>query len=460
MPRILAYAIRRLSRTRFRHVLLCAFALASTSCDTTEFLGIEDPDIINPSNVQSAAGANAVRLGALARLNQATSGGESLLLLGGLFTDEWINGDSFIGRQEVDQRTITIQNSFVTDASRSLHRARLAAHQALDLLAEFAPTAPGWQSAEMFLVEAYIENLAAENFCNGLVFSGVIDGVEVYGSPMTTADAFSRALAHADSGIALVTGTTTNDVRVRNALQVVRGRILLNLNRPADAATSVTGIPTSFKYEMLHAQTATSNQMWSFNNLAWRYSVGASEGTNGINFATAGDPRLPVCTGGDAVCRANGVTRTTRDDLRAPLLVQLVWPIRESSVAITSGIEARMIEAEAQLRAQNAAGALATLNAARGTVTGLTPLTDAGSEAARVDQLFRERAIWLFGRGYRMGDMRRLVRQYNRPADSVFPVGLWHKGGNYGADVTFPVPQAEQNNPNVPAGQTCIDRNA
>ena len=457
----MSYTIRLMARSHWRHVMvLGALALASTACDTTEFLGVEDPDIINPSNVQSAAGANAVRLGALSRLNSASSGGESLLLLGGLFTDEWINGDSFIGRQEVDQRVITVQNSFVTDASRSLHRARLSAQQALELLAEFAPTAPGWQPAEMYLVQAYIENLAAEHFCNGLVFSSVIDGAEVYGSPITTADAFAKALAHADSGLTLVTGTTNDDNKIRNALKVVRGRILLNLNRAADAALSVTGVPTNFAYNMLHAQTATSNQMWNFNNLSWRYSVGNGEGTNGVNFATAADPRLPVCVGNDAVCKANGVTRTTRDDLTAPLHVQLVWPIRESSVALTSGVEARMIEAEAQLAAQNSAGALATLNAARATVTGLTPLVDAGSAAARLNQLFRERAIWLFGRGYRLGDMRRLVRQYGRTADTVFPVGAWHKGGNYGTDLNFPVPQAELNNPNVPAGQTCMDRSA
>lgn len=458
----MSYTIRLMARSHWRHVMvLGALALASTACDTTEFLGVEDPDIINPSNVQSAAGANAVRLGALSRLNSASSGGESLLLLGGLFTDEWINGDSFIGRQEVDQRVITIQNSFVTDASRGLHRARLSAQQALELLGEFAPTAPGWQPAEMYLVQAYIENLAAEHFCNGLVFSSVIDGAEVYGSPITTAEAFAKALAHADSGLTLVTGTTNDDNRVRNALKVVRGRILLNLNRAADAALSVTGVPTTFAYNMLHSQTTNSNQMWNFNNLAWRYSVGNGEGTNGINFATAADPRLPVCVGNDAVCKANGVTRTTRDDLTAPLHVQLVWPIRESSVALTSGIEARMIEAEAQLAAQNTAGALATLNAARTTVTGLTPLVDAGSAAARVNQLFRERAIWLFGRGYRLGDMRRLVRQYGRTPDTVFPVGGWHKGGNYGTDMNFPVPQAELNNPNLPSGgQTCLDRSA
>jgi hypothetical protein len=454
--------IRRLARSR-RHLVMLAggMTLGLAGCSTDTFLSIEDPDIINPSNVQSAAGANAVRVGALARLNSASSGGESMLLLGGLFTDEWINGDSFIGRQEVDQRTITIQNAFVTDASRALHRARLAASQALDLLEEFNPTAPGWQPAEMYFVQAYVENLTAEHFCNGLVFSTVVEGLEEYGSPITTTEAFTRALAHADSGLALVTGTTNDDNRVRNALKVVRGRILMNLNRPADAATSVTGVPTNFVYNMLHSQTTNSNQVWNFNNLSWRYSVGNGEGTNGINFATAADPRVPVCIGGDPVCRTNGVTRTTRDDLTAPLHVQLVWPLRESSVAITSGIEARMIEAEAQLRAQDPVAALATLNAARLTVTGLAPLTDPGTDEARVTQLFRERAFWLFGRGYRLGDMRRLVRQYNRPATSVFPVGPWHKGGNYGTEMNLPIPQAELNNPNVPPGtSTCLDRNA
>ena len=50
--------IRLMARSHWRHVMvLGALALASTACDTTEFLGVEDPDIINPSNVQSAAGA-------------------------------------------------------------------------------------------------------------------------------------------------------------------------------------------------------------------------------------------------------------------------------------------------------------------------------------------------------------------------------------------------------------------
>ena len=438
---------------------LVLLAVPMTSCSPTDTLEVETPDIINPGDVQSPAGADAVRTGTLARFNGATSGGEGLFLLGGMFADEYINGDSFIARQEIDQRVITVQNSFLTDANRALHRARLSAAQAIDLMKQYRPTAPGWQVAEMFFVQAYIENLMAEHYCNGLVFSTVVDGAEKYGSGITDQAAFELALAHADSGLALINGTTANDVKVRSALQVTRGRILMNLNRPADAATAVNGVATSFRYDMLHSQTTNSNGAWSLNNLAWRYSVSNGEGTNGLNFATAADPRVPVCVGGDATCRANGVTRTTRDDQSQPLHIQLVWPARETPVAIAAGIEARLIEAEAQLRANNAAASLATLNAARTTVTGLTPLTDAGTDVARVNQLFRERAFWLFGRGHRVGALRRLIRQYNRAANTVFPIGGWHKGGNYGTDVNIPVPLAEENNPNVTVGQTCLDRN-
>jgi hypothetical protein len=445
-------------------ITAAALAVAGSACTSTEeILSVTDPDIINPVDVQSAAGANVVRLGALQRLNAATSGGttgdEGIFMLGGLFADEWNNGDSFIARQEIDQRVITIQNNFLTSANRSLHRARLAALQAIELLREYNPTGPAADLAEMYLVEAYAENIIAEHYCNGIVLGSVDDGQPIYGDPISVTETLQLALAHADSGLALITGTTAQDVKIRSALRVVKGRILLNLNRPADAATAVNGVATNFAYQVLHSQTTRDNQIWSFNNSARRYSVSTGEGINGLNFATANDPRVPVCTGGDATCRAISVTSNVRDDLTQPIYVQRIWPTRDAAVTIIGGVEARLIEAEAQLRAGQAATSLATLNAARTTVTGLAPLADAGTDAARVDQLFRERAFWMFSTGHRTGDLRRLIRQYGRAANSVFPTGAWHKAGNYGSDVTLPIPQAEQNNPNLPPGtNTCIDR--
>ena len=436
-------------------------ALFPAGCSPDKILDVQDPDIINPSNVQSPAGAEAVRLGALSRFNGATSGDESLFLLGGLFSDEWINGDSFIARQEIDQRVITIENTFLTAANRQLHRTRLAAQQAVALLREYSPTSSGWQVGEMLMVQAYVINIMAEHMCDGLIISDVVDGREEYGEPITTAAAFERALGLADEGLTSVTGSTSNDLRVRNALTLTKGRILTNLNRHTEAAAAVSGIPTSYQYVHYHSQTTWSNMFWTWNKNSRRYSVSDREGTNGLDFASAMDPRVPVCAGNDAACRTIGVTNSVRDDLTGPFMVLMTWPNREDPIAIMQGVDARMIEAEAQLKGGQAATALATLNAARATMAGLEPLTDAGTAEARLDQLFRERAFWQYSRGYRTGDLRRLIRQYGRTQATVFPTGTWHKGGNYGTDVDMPVPQAEQNNPNLGITlQTCMSRGA
>jgi hypothetical protein len=79
-------------------------------------------------------------------------------------------------------------------------------------------------------------------------------------------------------------------------------------------------------------------------------------------------------------------------------------------------------------------------------------LTLQGTTTAQVDQLFKERAYWLFLTSHRLGDLRRLVKQYSRTVNSVFPNGPYFKGGLYGTDVNVPVPQSEQNNPNYTPG--------
>ncbi len=452
--------IRGRRRPGFRAMagaLAAAGILVLGACDTGELLDAETPDIIDPSDVESPAGANAVRVGALARFTQATTGTESLVVLGGLFADEWVNGDTFTDRHEVDQRRVQPGNSFVTTADRNLHRGRLSAAQAVALMDEYLPSAPGWQKGEMHLIQAYLVNLAGEVYCNGLTFSEVAaDGTLTYGTPITTQAAFQRALGHTDDGLAAVAGSSADAVRVRNALQLTRARILLNLDQPAQAAQAASQVPDGFAYEMYHSVTAFDNALWSWNVNSRRYSVSNNEGVNGLNFATAGDPRVPVC---EAPCPQVGVTSATRDDASRPLHVQLIAPARESAVALMQGVDARMIEAEAALRAGNAQAALDLVNAARATVD-LDPLTDPGTEAGRVDLLFREKAFWTFARGYRMGDLRRLVRQYGRAQDSVFPTGDWHKAGaSYQGDVNMPIPLAESNNPNIPANAVCTDRN-
>ena len=148
-------------------------------------------------------------------------------------------------------------------------------------------------------------------------------------------------------------------------------------------------------------------------------------------------------------------------------LRQQIWVDRANPIPVVSGLDARLIEAEAKLRASDITGMMTTLNALRRTPPSVGPFTPAAmsdlatpaTADAATSLFFREKAFWQFGRGTRLGDLRRLVRQYNRPATQVFPTGRFHKSGGapYGADVNLPVTDNERTNPNFTG---CIDRNA
>lgn len=472
----------------------CAVTLAAAftfgSCNTDEFLGISDPDIINPPDINSPEAAEGLRIGALDRLSRMTSGFESVIHYPGLLTDEFRSGDTFTQRDETDQRRISETNSSVDDMWHAVNRARTAANQAIDALRQFPPPSSPVKVSDvgqMFWVRGFAENAIAENYCNGTPLSSfALDGsVITYGTPETNVQIYTRALQTFDSA----TTNTAADARgdtVRILARLARGRTLLNLGRYAEASAAIggtAGVPTTFRYFVNHQETITDapvNQIWALNNSGRRYVVGNGNG-GGIDFATANDPRIPICQGGDATCRSFGVTQANSFDnnfgtaatrIGGRFYVQLVWPSRDSDVAIATGLEARLIEAEAALNAGDAVTWLATLNTLRASFqslkqpsnpsTGtLAPLLDPGTQAGREDLMLRERAFWLFATGHRLTDMRRLSRPtsaggYGRDPETVFPRGPFFKGGTYGTDVNVPVPEVERRNPNFTG---CLDRN-
>lgn len=436
-------------------VLVAATAFAA--CNTDQILNVTDPDIINPSDVTTLAAANALRLGALYRFQVATTGttgtnsGDTEFLISGMLADEWRSSDTFLQRNQIDRRAITTDNAEVDGPYRLTQRVRLAATQAAEQLTKF--NAPAWQVAQMYIIEGYAENQLAEDFCGAIPFSTVKDGVEELGASVDTKAAFTLALAHADSALALVTGTSADEVSMRNAASVLKGRILLNLEKFPEAAAAVANVPTNFAWVNQHSDNTVYNAAWSFNNSVGRLFVGNGEGTNGINFFGANDPRLPVCQlPGKTACDKDTPVSKPFDPSTPPgppsLAIQQKWPTRTSPVNLMTGVEARLIEAEAQLKSGDVATAFTTLNTLRSTVTGLTPLVPAATTAGQVDQLFRERAFWLWGTGHRLGDLRRLVRTYTRAPETVYPTGAWWKGGEYGTDVNLVIPQSEEANPN------------
>ena len=93
------------------------------------------------------------------------------------------------------------------------------------------------------------------------------------------------------------------------------------------------------------------------------------------------------------------------------------------------------MEAEVALH-NNDARWLTILNALR-TPAGLSPLTDPGTAAGRVDLVYHERAFWMYLTARRLGDLRRLIRNYGRSPESVFPTGAYILGGDYGRETAI-----------------------
>ncbi|HEY6219112.1 MAG TPA: hypothetical protein VIV65_03575, partial [Gemmatimonadaceae bacterium] len=347
------YRTRRATRIAAK---LAALALVLTACSDIrdQLLEPEQPGVISPEQVNSPTGADALRKGALSRLKTATGGGESAWMLGGLITDEWKSGDTFSQRNETDQRIIQTNNAQVIPMYQSMHRARGAARDALIALAKFIPDTVSKQ-AQMYWVMGYAEMELAENFCNGIPYGITVDGVPNYTDPLTNQQGFALALAHLDSGLALATATDTFTVAVKNAIQIARARVMINMANFTGAAAAAATVATNFQYLQTFSQTSNlDNQVWSLNSSQKRWVVGDSFDTGGIianaiPFASAGDPRVPV-TGTTLASSLK-----TAFDNQTQFVSQSIYA-RSDPEPLATGIDARLYEAEAKLQANDIPG--------------------------------------------------------------------------------------------------------
>ena len=467
----------KVSRRARAAVLFGAVASISLiGCNVNDkLLSATDPDIINPSDVDSPDGADALRIGTLARWRLTTggdnaNGNDNTWLFGGLLADEWATASTFVQNDEVDERRTKLDNSTVTFAFRKLNRVRTAANQAIAMMNKWRPTETT-NIAELYLARGFAEMQLASDFCNGIPLSDATGAEIVFGDPRPVAQVFDIAVATLDSGLTIIgTASDANSNNIRNALKVTKARALLGTNKVTEAAAAVTGVPSNFSYDHTFATTSGDNAIWGQPFSGRRYNVGDNlEGNdrsipvaNNLPFFSAGDPRVPASF--TITTSSSGKKDTTKSQDGQTLSRTTTLYKQTTSVAVANGLDARLIEAEASVKT-NPARTFAILDSLRANPpklgeiqpAAMAPLTDPGTESARVDLLFREKAFWTFSRGQRLGDLRRLIRFYGRTPANTFPTGTHYRGGTYGADVNLPVPQEEQNNPKFTG---CTDRNA
>lgn len=443
---------RKQSAMFARGARLTGATLAATllaACSTDRLLKADRPDQISPGALAgSLQGAAALYAGALGDLTVAISGGNGggaglgMIMAVGYLSDEFAFGATPPELREMDLRSVREQNGAWLQTYIDQHRARASADRAAAALK--AAGASDGRQAEMLAMSGMINLVLGESYCSGAPISTAEPDL-VYGDPQTTTQLMQSAAAKMDAALA----ATGIDAKSRNLANLLKGRALLNQGQFAAAAAAVATVPTSFDYRLQHG-TATPRQQSLVFNYSYNVQgllVGNNEGTNGLNFATANDPRVPV----------DGTGAPSVFDQRTPAWFFRGFNAFGHSVKIGSGVEARLIEAEAALQAGNTALFLSKLGEARAPYSMSAP-TDPGSQAARVDLLFRERAFALFGQARRVGDLRRMVRQYQRGAETVFPTGAYHKDNlTRGTDVNIVIPISEKNNSKFTG---CLNRSA
>jgi hypothetical protein len=431
-------------------------ALLTAGCG---LLDTETPNVIDPNTLNTPEAAQSLRLGALADFafvkdGDGTQSDDGLILVSGLLSDEFILSTTPPSEQEIDQRTTALINPSLSDVYFNLHKARAGAENASAALRQFlVEPDSAVEIPEMHSLAGLTYVYFGEDFCNGVPFSRTSGDSLIFGAAQTNTQMFETALAKFDSALAHPS-LAQDDGTITDLALVGRARALLDLGRFDEAAAAVADVPTEFQYVSEHSESPLSlqNAIWSYSS-GGLWSVADQEGDNGLAYITAEDPRVPV----DSLDDDEDGFADTGLDSQTPLYLLLKYGDANAPVVVADGIEARLIEAEAQLQNNDFGGMRSTLDDLRGSV-GLPNLPVVGTRDEAIDVLFSERAFWLYATGHRLGDMRRLIRQYLRTADTVFPIGDYHKGGGvYGSDVNLPIPIEEQNNPN---GGTCIDRNA
>jgi hypothetical protein len=249
-----------------------AGAAGLAACNEQELLAVPTPDVVLPKDINGPSALPAAYAAALGDFQVAYAGGygngldnnEGIAQMSGLLSDELADAETFNTRIEVDRRATKAINGTTLQTFQDLQRARATTDLVASRFRQFAPTDERGPEVQALAGFAYV--LLAEAYCNGAPSSKVNDdGTFTYGAPQTGQQILTTAVAKFDSAI---TAAGANGATVAlNLARIGKGRALLDLNQPAQAAAAVSAVPSSFNYSIQHSENTgrQNNALFTFN---------------------------------------------------------------------------------------------------------------------------------------------------------------------------------------------------
>lgn len=440
-------------RPRLPIALGLGCVLLTAACD---ILDVNDPDVVPPEAIGDPDFILLVINGMIGDFQEAM---DDYVRYTALFTDEMILAGTFPTRIDVDERIVQLDpdnGTLTTDLYEPLHVSRASADQRVPQF-EAALNDTAFAAFSEDLTEAialghlfggYTRLFLAELYCGAVI--------EANGPVVTPSQAAEAAIEKFQAARAAALNGELVDIEL--AATVGEARALVWLNRLSEAAETVAEVPTDFVF---FAEYSDNNDLqwnevfgfsWGRSPFTLRWTVGNGGAGNRHN------ERWPYfeewVQQGLLVDNPAGFRAV---EIGVPVALELLYDVSNRPITLASGWEARLIQAEALLRAGNVDGAESLVNdllsdpsvnpmrrvnpaVPTGAFNPVSFNRDPGNDLA---QLARARAAGLWLTGERQATLRRFAE---RDGVDLYP------SGTQGDDTSFPIVQQEiDNNPNVNA---------
>src|SRR5215210_7084339 len=320
-------------------------------------LDTHQPNIVGVEDLDTPAGAATKRLGAITTFTLAKDGdfnpvaipgnedtfndnSDGHILTSGILADEFVNPGFIPSRTEIDARIAQPTTAGLGALLQSLQRARSAAEDAAVALQTFGVTPDADTGIpEMLSLAGLTYIFLAEDFCSGIPISRAVGDEIVFGQPLTTMEVFDTAIARFNTALAHTSIVPGDPIHSLASVGLARALVNRGLENLPAAAAAVAAVPEGFVYETEHATTpaALHNGVFeAFNN--GEFGVFDQEGTNGLDYVSAGDLRVQ----GDSGLGSDNNTESWFPSK---------YPSFESSIPTADYTEAQLIIAESELQA-------------------------------------------------------------------------------------------------------------
>jgi starch-binding outer membrane protein, SusD/RagB family len=396
------------------------------------------PDKIETSTLEIPANAGLIVNSAIGNFECALG---SYIVDAGMMSGELMDATPTAANWAFDRRDTdpTADTRYATNACDAygiytpIQVARGTADRALELLQSWTDAeVPNRQDliAKAAVYAGYSRILLGEGFCEAAINLGPkMTSNEVFASAEQT---FTTAIAAAQAA---------NDQQMLNAAYVGRARARLDQGNKAGAAADAALVPPGFVLEA-SAELAPSrrqNRVASFNI---GRLVTVAPAYRGLTVTDANGNQVPDTRVVDTTGKAADGSPRAASDNRTPWFIQTKYPSVTTPIPVASYKEAQLIIAEAA-GGQTAVDIINALRADAG-----LPAFSSSDPTAITNEVINARARELFLEGQHLYDVRRLNLPLV-PAEGTPYSTVYLKGGNYGSERCFPVPDVESlNNPN------------